>query len=122
MYVELRYTLLSRKIERMHAELEQEMDWASMAEAEGVRLRAAGWRRSKPTEEGVYLRSNPPIDRIVRQDVVEVDGKLKTPHGPETVLVCLDDISNRFWWYGPIPQPPWKLEAAEAKQVQGSVE
>ena len=35
----LQNTLLSRKIERMHHEIEREMDRASKAEAEVVRLR-----------------------------------------------------------------------------------
>ncbi len=82
------------------------------------------WRRSKPTEPGMYLRSNPPISHIVRQDVVEMDGRLMTMHGwgAGRVLVDLDDLPDRFWWYGPIPQSPWKDVAVEAEQVVGSVE
>jgi len=69
------------------------------------------WRHSYPTEPGMYLRSNPPCSAIVKQSIVEVDGVLLTPHGDGPLnLTPLTELSERFWWYGPIPQPPWKPE------------
>jgi hypothetical protein len=67
------------------------------------------WFNHRPTEAGMYLRSNPPISHVGKQDVVELDGKLFTfSVSGEGELIPIKKISDRFWWFGPIPQPPWK--------------
>lgn len=70
------------------------------------------WKQSTPTEAGIYLRSNPPISFICRQDVFDIDGVLCAIHGAsdESKVVPISSLSHRFWWYGPIPQPDWKSQ------------
>lgn len=71
------------------------------------------WTQDKPTEPGIYLRSNPPISAVVWQDVVQLDDKLMTVHGAcdQSKLILVEHLPDRFWYYGPIPQPSWKQEA-----------
>lgn len=69
------------------------------------------WTRKKPTEAGLYLRSNPPISFLAKVDVFIglKPGVLVVPN-PEDIWngTPVTDLPDRFWWYGPIPQPPWK--------------
>lgn len=72
------------------------------------------WTQDKPTEAGIYLRSNPPLSSIVRDDVFEGLGnvlKVSRPGDPLFNATKVTDMPDRFWWFGPIPQPPWKKEA-----------
>jgi hypothetical protein len=79
-------------------------------EKELLETKVLAWTQDKPAAVGLYLRSNPPISFICRQDVVEVDGALCTVHGcgDESSLILVEDLPDCFWYYGPIPQPPWK--------------
>ena len=64
------------------------------------------WSKEKPTVPGMYLRANPPISFVCRQDVADVDGKLKVPRTDGGVgLVPLEKIPKSFLWFGPIPKP-----------------
>ena len=67
------------------------------------------WFRGLPTKPGIYLRRNPPVSFVVRQDLVMVDGKLCTGGTTdELTLVRLEKWpgAKTFQWYGPIPYPP----------------
>jgi len=68
------------------------------------------WTQDKPTQPGIYLRSNPPISHIVRQDVFEgVNGVLVVSnHADPLNATPVAELPDRFWWFGPIPQPDWK--------------
>ena len=69
------------------------------------------WKQGAPTQAGIYLRSNPPISQIVRQDVFWLNGVLVVSH-PENPLSAtpVTELCDRFWWFGPIPQPNWKTQ------------
>ncbi len=73
-------------------------------------MKNLAWTQDKPTAAGIYLRSNPPISVVCRQDVFDVDGVLCTIHGcgDMSKMIPVEDLPDRFWYYGPIPQPPWK--------------
>lgn len=67
------------------------------------------WKQSPPTEEGIHLRSNPPISFIIRQDVFRIDDVLKVSNPVDPLHgIPVTELPDRFWWYGPIPQPAWK--------------
>ena len=70
------------------------------------------WKQSPPTEAGIYLRSNPPISFIVRQDVFLGLGDILKVSNPDPRSAAnarpVSELPDRFWWYGPIPQPAWK--------------
>ncbi len=77
------------------------------------------WTQDKPKKAGIYLRSNPPLSAIVRDDVfVGLDGSLKISRPGDALFNAtrLASVSDRFWWYGPIPQPPWKQSNNKAKE------
>lgn len=63
------------------------------------------WTKQKPTKPGIYLRNNPAVLAVVRQDVIEIEGVLQTTSG-EGYLMPLKGVSDTFLWYGPIPKPP----------------
>ncbi len=71
-------------------------------------VRELRWTKNKPTEPGIYLRKNPHIQAVLKHRVIEVDGKLATSgtsdHCPG--LWYIEKMSDTFWWYGPIPEPP----------------
>ncbi len=47
---------------------------------------------------------------IERQNVLYIDGCLRTTVG-DGKLILVEAMSNTFWWYGPIPNPPYFEEA-----------
>jgi hypothetical protein len=69
-----------------------------------------GWVREKPARPGRYLRNNPPARGVVRADIVEGrDGKLWLASGniDDPKMPLVENLSDRWWWFGPIPDPPW---------------
>jgi len=70
------------------------------------------WKQGAPTAEGIYLRSNPPISHIVRQDVFLGLGNVLKISNPEDGFdgIPVAELSDRFWWFGPIPEPDWKSQ------------
>lgn len=68
------------------------------------------WFKGFPEKPGLYMRSNPPIQSIVRENLYEAEGELW--------VICnetynrkvreLPHFGNRFWWFGPIPDFPGK--------------
>lgn len=76
------------------------------------------WKQERPAAEGMYLRSNPPISHIIFIGVyVGLDGELKVSNSDGGILgTPVSELSDRFWWYGPIPQPPWKTKEDNAQR------
>ena len=74
------------------------------------------WFQGTPTEAGIYLRRNPGIHAVVRQDVVDLTGQLYCIHDGQ--LTPIERLSKTFWWFGPIPLPP-KWEEASDGASQG---
>ena len=65
------------------------------------------WQNERPKAEGLYLRSNPPLQEIVMFGILEIGNELMwTDHEGE--LKPISELSPKSWWFGPIAQPPWK--------------
>lgn len=66
------------------------------------------WTKNKPTEKGLYFRSNPAFQKdITQQDVYLVDGELKTHHplNEGSKLINAKDMPSAFLWIK-MPYPP----------------
>ena len=66
---------------------------------------ALRWSTGRPTTPGIYLRCNPAVDLVLRQDVWHgVDGELMTS-GADFAAVPVDGTNPVFLWFGPIAKP-----------------
>lgn len=66
------------------------------------------WTNEKPKEIGLYLRSNPALQKDITQQTVYLkDGKLKThhPQNDSSKLINVEDMPDKFLWLK-IPYPP----------------
>lgn len=66
------------------------------------------WTTKKPKEVGLYLRSNPALQKnITQQTVFIVKGELMThhPQNEDCKLIKVVDMPDRFIWIK-IPYPP----------------
>ena len=66
------------------------------------------WTNEKPKEIGIYLRSNPSLQKDITQQTVYLkDGKLKThhPQNDSSKLIDVEDMPDKFLWLK-IPYPP----------------
>ncbi len=96
---------------------------ASEATAEVERLNGQylRWTQQKPSEEGRYLRLNPPISHVIQVAVFVglKPGVLVVPN-PENPFngIPVSELPDRFWWFGPIPSTERILEAVEATETQ----
>lgn len=64
------------------------------------------WTQVKPTAVGLYLRINPPVSFVTKIGTfIGVDGVLKVPDPEPSKIMgtAVADLSDRFWWFGPIP-------------------
>lgn len=65
------------------------------------------WTNEKPTEAGLYFRSNPALQKdVTRQEVFEIDGYLATihPHNDSAKVIKIEDMPKSFRWIK-IPYP-----------------
>jgi hypothetical protein len=72
-------------------------------EREGSGIAGLKWEKKKPTKEGIYLRINPPVSKVVRQDISDWNGELVV-YG-ESGPIPLEKVSDRFLWFGPVSNP-----------------
>ena len=68
------------------------------------------WTKRLPKRPGLYLRNNPPSCHIVRAQIVEVDGVIYNSSCNTGDSMSLVANLTRFWWFGPIPEPPEEEE------------
>lgn len=64
------------------------------------------WTRELPTKPGIYLRRNPPVQFVVRQDIFLIAGELCAGTHEGMIKLHRWVGAARFQWFGPIPQPP----------------
>lgn len=64
------------------------------------------WFKGMPTQPGIYLRNNPPVSAVVRQDVFLIGTQLCTTGDGGSIRLAKWPAAATFWWYGPIPPPP----------------
>lgn len=65
------------------------------------------WTEEKPKQVGLYIRSNPVVQKnLTIQTVFNIDGVLKTfhPHNESGKLIPVSKMPNRFLWLK-IPYP-----------------
>lgn len=83
------------------------------------------WTKEKPKKAGVYFRTTL-WGRVVRQDVVLMNGILKSYISGCGAWQSVDKFDdNMYWYYVPIPDPPddadWvkqqKKEKADAEKA-----
>lgn len=65
------------------------------------------WRNERPSVDGLYLRSNPPLPEIVMLGIMQIGTQLVYTD-PNGELQDVSTLSPRSWWFGPISQPLWK--------------
>lgn len=74
------------------------------------------WKLGLPTEEGMYLKSNPVMQGTTCGKIWitrKGDGDLYSSRSDGTMgEVRLDKISSGFLWFGPIPMPSKELKKA----------
>jgi len=61
------------------------------------------WTHNIPTEEGLYLRNNPVVKSVVREQVIIIEGQ---PYMINEAIVKITEKYSKWWWYGPIPLVP----------------
>lgn len=90
-------------------------------EVERLRGQCPRWTQQKPSEEGRYLRLNPPISHVMQVAVFIglKPGVLVVPN-PENPFngTPVSELPDRFWWLGPIPSTERVLETVQAQQRQ----
>lgn len=64
------------------------------------------WFQGMPTKPGIYLRNNPGVLAVIRQDVFLIGKQLCTAGTEGTVRLEKWPAAASFWWYGPVPKPP----------------
>ena len=73
------------------------------------------WTKDKPKVEGYYLRKNPISSGRPELHFVK-DMRAEFPDYPSGMYLSwsssfgmtnVETLSNSFWWYGPIPTPPY---------------
>ncbi len=83
---------------------------------------AMRWKNVVPTKPGIYLRKNPAISQIVRQDVFEMGGELCVSVIDGTVRLSKWGGARCMWWFGPIPKPPNQAESDPADAILKAAE
>lgn len=62
------------------------------------------WTKEKPKVAGLYVRTTLWGRRVVHQVWERPDEGLVTPHGDS--IVPISSLDLKFFWFGPIPEPP----------------
>ena len=76
------------------------------------------WTHELPNVPGLYLRNNPPGSAVTRNWVYRLgDGeRLRTTAGGAATDLVEWAGHGRFWWFGPIPDPPFESEPCDLKE------
>jgi hypothetical protein len=75
------------------------------------------WSKGMPTRPGIYLRNNPIVSAVVRQDIFLIGKQLCTSSEGGTIRLAKWPSAAEFWWYGPIPFPPDDRKPNARKRV-----
>ena len=74
------------------------------------------WTTENPTEEGLYLRNNPPVGFISKQYVYEYYGELVTDSKSGGRRMKIKNICPAWLWYGPIPELTEEMQEEALKK------
>lgn len=66
------------------------------------------WTKEVPTKQGDYMRNNPPCSHVVRQAILELDGRLFVSNSEGWIYLNKWHGAKEMWWFGPIPEVPIK--------------